>query len=370
MTGRFGPGITSLAMLASTLLLLGSGVCGAQTGLIDTPGSQRGTEAPAPRDSTKSKKGPKVFGYIQVHYRMAFATGDDSLVDNDDFRVQRARIGVEGDISPKVGYDVEIDPRAPEIGGVLRDAFLALHLVPRQEIRVGQQKTQFGYENRESSTRLFVVNRAEVSDNLSRGVTLRDIGVGLIGHINLSEGLRLEDAFTLVNGAGFNVQADNTPTKNGWGRLGLRWRNGDASRTFWLGASGGVGDEIDPGDDPLDPSDDFRIIFNRWGVDMELDHPLAFICGEYVSGHQIDKSTNETDEPVGWYALIAGKTPWRFGPILRVDDFDDDFHRYTFGGYYGLPSEKWRFLVNYEYRLRKDAVRGDDKLYFWTQVRF
>ena len=35
----------------------------------------------------------------------------------------------------------------------------------------------------------------------------------------------LELAFTLVNGAGMNVQADDTPTKNGWGRVGLRWKN-------------------------------------------------------------------------------------------------------------------------------------------------
>ena len=186
-------------------------------------------------------------------------------------------------------------------------------------------------------------------------------------------GLRLaglEDAFTVVNGAGLNVQADDTPTKNGWGRLGLRWKNHAATRTFWLGASGGVGDMIDTGDDPLDPSDDFRLVFNRWGVDTEWDSPLAFISAEYVSGHEVDKSTGETDEPVGWYVNLVGKTHWRVGPIFRLDDFDDDFHRYTLGAYYGLSSEKLRFMVNYEYRQRKDIVRGDDKLYFWTQIRF
>jgi hypothetical protein len=353
---------------ATLLFLMASGVSRAQTGEPDSSGVASTT-----RDSTakiKTVRGPKVYGYIQVHYRMAFNTGDDSLVDNDDFRVQRARLGVKGDLSSKVGYDLEIDPRSPTIATVLRDAFITLHLVAHQEIRIGQQKTQFGYENRVSSSDLYFVNRAEVSDNLSRGVTLRDIGLGLIGHRGLGEGFRFEDAFTVVNGAGANVQADDTPSKNGWGRLGLRWRNHGATRTFWLGASGGVGDMIDTGDDPLDPSDDFRIVFNRWGVDMELDHPLAFIAAEYVSGHQVDKSTGETDEPVGWYVELVGMPRWRAGPLLRVDDFDDDFHRYTVGAYWGLPSEKLRFLVNYEYRLRKDGVRGDDKLYFWTQVRY
>jgi len=358
---------------APVFYLLTGGICIAQTGVSGSDSSPDLTQVSAARDSTakgKGEKGPKVFGFVQVHYRMAYKTGDDSLVDNDDFRVQRVRIGVKGDLSPKVGYDVEIDPRAPEIGGILRDAFLTLHLIPRQEIRIGQQKTQFGYENRASSADLYAVNRTEVSDNLSRGVTLRDIGLGLIGHVNLGEGLRLEDAFTVVNGAGLNVQADDTPTKNGWGRLGLRWKNHAATRTFWLGASGGVGDMIDTGDDPLDPSDDFRLVFNRWGVDTEWDSPLAFISAEYVSGHEVDKSTGETDEPVGWYVNLVGKTHWRVGPIFRLDDFDDDFHRYTLGAYYGLSSEKLRFMVNYEYRQRKDIVRGDDKLYFWTQIRF
>jgi len=361
--------------LAAIILLFWCGVGSAQTGLSAGVADLAAAADSADTATTSHKHKPLkppvvVFGYFQVHYRMAFATGDDSLVDNDDFRVQRVRIGVKGDLSPKVSYDVEIDPRAPQITGVLRDAFLTLKIIPRHDIRIGQQKTQFGYENRESSTNLYAVNRSDVSDNLSRGVTLRDIGVGLIGSLKIGKGTRIEDAFTVVNGAGMNVQADDTPTKNGWGRLGIRWKDDDSDRSTRVGVSGAVGDMIDPGDDPLDPSDDFRIVFNRYGVDVELDYPKFFFSSEYVSGHQVDKSTGEGDEPVGYYVNLVGKTRWRIGPIVRLDDFDDDFHRWTLGAYYGLPAELLRFMVNYEYRQRKDGVRGDDKLYLWTQVRF
>ena len=130
--------------IAAILVLLWCGVGYARTGVspdtvdstgasVDSTGGPGKTRAPKRR----SLKGPVVFGYFQVHYRMAFATGDDSLVDNDDFRVQRVRIGVKGDLSPKVSYDVEIDPRAPQITGVLRDAFLTLHILPRHDIRIG-----------------------------------------------------------------------------------------------------------------------------------------------------------------------------------------------------------------------------------------
>jgi len=326
-------------------------------------------------DSARSAPGwkpgpPRVFGYMQVFYKYAFDTGEDSLVDNDVFRMQRVRIGVKGDISRRVSYNVEFDPRAPQISTVLRDAFLRFHVIPRHQIRVGQQKTQFGYENRESSSDLFTVNRTDVSDNLSRGVNLRDIGIGVIGDLKLGKRWRLEDAVTVVNGSGMNVQDDLTARKNVWGRLGLRHKNEKGDRVARLGFSGGAGDLFDPGDDPVDPSDDFLLVFNRYGVDLELDGPRALVYGEYVSGHQEDRSTGETDEPVGWYVAFVGKTRWRVGPILRYEDFDDDFKRYTFGAYWGLPDESLRFLVNYEYRKLFDTERGDDKLYVWSQVRF
>ncbi len=314
-------------------------------------------------------KPPRVFGYIQVFYRYAIDTGSDSLVDNDNFRVQRVRIGIEGDVKPWLSYDVEIDPRAPEITSVLRDAFLRLKVIPRHEIRIGQQKTAFGYENGESSTNLYAVNRTDVSDNLSRGITLRDIGIGLTGSLKLGKGLRLEDAITVVNGAGMNVQEDNTRRKNVWGRLGLRYRDDRADFLARLGVSGGSGDKFDIGE-PLDPSDDLLLVFERYGVDLELDHPRAFLSAECVSGHQEDRATGEKDEPLGWYVNLAGKTKWRIGPIVRYEDLDDEFKRYTLGAYYGLPAETWRLMANYEYRKVKDGVRGDDKLYLWTQVRF
>ena len=312
----------------------------------------------------------RVSGYAQIHFRHAFATGADSLVDYDDFRVQRVRIAIEGDVSPKVAYTVEIDPRAPEITGVLRDAYLTFRHIPRHQLRIGQQKTQFGYENRESSTQLYVVNRAELSDALSRGINLRDVGVGLLGNLRLGTGWRLEDALTVVNGAGMNVQADDTKRKSVWGRLGLRYRADTRDLTARVGLSGASGDFIDPGDDPSATSDDFRLSFVRRGVDFELDHPRAFVCAEYVSGRETNHLTGELGEPVGWYATVAGKTRWRIGPIVRIENFDDAFKRLTIGAYLGLPAEPLRFMVNFERRSLKEEIRADDKLYFWTQVRF
>lgn len=326
----------------------------------------------APRETARSAvdRTPQVYGFIQTHFRYAFATGTDGVVDPSDFRVQRARVGIEGRLRPWLSYQVEIDPRAPEVRGLMRDAFVSLNVIPRHRIRIGQQKTQFGYENRESSSDLFVVNRSELSDALSRGPNLRDVGIGLLGNVKMGKGWRFEDAITVVNGDGLNVQADSTPRKNVWGRAGLRYRKDSADFTARVGVSAASGDRIAEGLDPIAMTDDYRETFSRLGTDVEIDHRRFLFTAEYVRGSNTDTRTGESDDPNGYYVHLVGKTRWEVGPLMRLDTFADDFRRWTLGGYYGRPSAPFRVLVNYERRVVKDGMRGDDKFYVWTQVRF
>ena len=179
-----------------------------------------------PQDSvTKGVKPRHEFGgFMQMYYRVRRDANGDGVVEPSLFRVQRVRLQAKGRLNTRVAYEVEIDPRAPEVAGLLRDAIVTLSYIPRHNIRIGQMKTTFGYENPTSSSRLFTVNRTELSESIGRGVNLRDIGVGIDGFVRLAKGWRLEDAITVVNGAGLNVQADDTPRKNVWGRLGLRYR--------------------------------------------------------------------------------------------------------------------------------------------------
>lgn len=331
---------------------------------------------PKPAKTESAKLGlPKLSGYVQMFYRHAFDSNNDGTVDSPNFRVQRVRINVKGKIFPWASYDIEVDPRAPEVAGILRDAFLSLKFIPHHELRLGQQKTQFGYENSESSTRLYTVNRAELSDNLSRGVNLRDLGVGLIGKWPLGGGFRFEDAITVVNGAGLNVQNDNNNRKNIFGRIGLRYKKADLMAR--LGVSGAVGDILDTGNDLADPKDDFLVKFDRIGTDLEIDHSRGFMNFEYVMGRDDiqarrfpERLPAEHVDRKGYYITLGGKTPWKVGPLIRYDTLDNNLRRWTLGAYYGLPSDRLRFLVNYELRSERDGVRADDKLYFWTQFRF
>jgi hypothetical protein len=136
--------------------------------------------------------------------------------------------------------------------------------------------------------------------------------------------------------------------------------------------SGGVGDFIDPGADSLSTADDFRMKFNRYAADLEIQHRRFLMIAEYVGGNDKNMRTGQTDGPYGYYVTLLGRLAQdgRLGPIVRYDQLNDEFRRWTLGAYWGMPAERLRFLVNYELRHTMNGVRADDKLYVWTQVRF
>ena len=320
-------------------------------------------------DSTKFKV--KVSGVIQVHYMDEFNTNGDTVNDPGGFRILRARLTAKGSINKYVSFDLMIDPRAPEQGGILRDAFIELHVIKNQSIRIGQQKTQFGWENRQSSTELFTVNRAEMSDGVSRGENLRDIGVGLLGHIKINDNLRFENDITLTNGTRSNVHgpSDFNTKKALWGRVGLRYKQNDFK--VWWGGSFGMGGLRYLGDDLVDPADDRYVDFGRIGADLQIDHKNFFLAAEYGMGK--DKMHGVIEgEPMGYQVLVATKTKWNLGPLARYDVFEDEWKVLTLGAYYGLPKDKFRVLTNYVFRSNiKDKPNGhDDRFYVQMQIRF
>lgn len=312
-----------------------------------------------------------ISGVIQVHYLNEFNTNGDSIRDPDGFRILRARLTAKGKVNKFTSYQLMIDPRAPELGGVLRDAFMAFSLTKKQSLRVGQQKTQFGYENRQSVTELYVVNRAEMSDGLARGLNLRDIGLGLIGSTKLNETWKIENAFTFTNGAKMNVQGpfDFSNTKNGFGRIGLQYKKKEFECS--LGFSAAMGGIKDLGNDLVDPLDDVFIRFKRIGTDLQIENKWFFLAGEYAMGTEKIQDTI-SGNPFGYYGIIAVKSKWNIGPLFRVDAFEDEYQRLTAGLYYGKPKDKLRVLINYEFRGKiLDIPTGhDDRLYIQFQIRF
>ena len=322
--------------------------------------------------SIKKSKLLNISGVIQVHYLNEFNTNGDTIRDPDGFRILRARLIAKGDLNKYVSYQLMVDPRAPEQGGVLRDAYLEFHVIKNQNVRVGQQKTQFGWENRQSMTELFTVNRAEMSDAVSRGENLRDIGVGLLGHVRMKGNFRFENAITFTNGTRSNVRGpfDFNTKKALWGRVGFRYKKEDL--TVRWGGSFGTGGLRYLGDDIVDPADDIYVAFRRIGTDMQIDHKRFFFAAEYAKGTDRTQDTLFA-EPLGYQAQLALKTKLNMGPFIRYDAApEDDWSVLTLGAYYGMPKDKFRILINYLFRGNvKDIPQGhDDRFYIQMQIKF
>jgi hypothetical protein len=300
---------------------------------------------------------PDIGGYIQYHFNHPFGGAENR------FRVQRARLSVEGQLNKKISYEMDIDPRAPNHAGTLRDAFFNVELRPGYTLRLGQHKTKFGYINNRSSSRLYVVNRPEMADAVSRGINLRDIGASLIINRPMGGGRTAEYWLSVVNGAGMNAQRDNNKAKNVFGRVGMKRRG---SGLEWrVGASGGIGDIFSSSTKPEFAADGgFWLDFKRAGADLQLDGDRFHMATEFVFGNHKEKGL--TENIYGYYATLVGKTSGNWGPLVSYDSMNHtEDVRLTVGGYHGKPNSDFRFLLNYEVRGAIDIGR----LYLWTLVR-
>jgi phosphate-selective porin O/P len=358
-----------LAALALLAAILGANV----QAQPPTPAAQA-TPTPAAQASPtpKAEDKPKVnvSGYMQVLFSTAFDTNDDGQKTLSNFQVRRARVQVKGEVIKDVGYTVLLDGASPS--NLLRDGFISLSFIKNTEIRLGQQKTQFGYENPAGDPTLYVINRALVSDALARGPDIRDLGIGALGNWGLSGGFSVDYGLTLVNGSGPNTTKDETSRKNFWGRVGGRYEDKEAGLALRFGGSLASGDFLDKRN-VNDPNDDVVTDFSRAGADVTADSKWFFAAAELVFG--TNKAPSKDTDARGAYVLLVGKTKLGLGALLRWerhspdrDDSTKDQGRITLGAYYDLRPVNVRLAVNYE--IDNSETKRDNALFVQGQVLF
>lgn len=338
---------------------------------------------PSASTSSGTSLRPTVGGFIDFQLSSTNRPGPAAAVNTAEFR--RARIGVRGDVVPQIGYTVVYDAADTS----LKDAYLALRFLPGAELRVGQFKTPFGYEQSESDTKLLWVYNSYVVAALARGRDSRDEGLLLTGKWALLPALSAELAAAGVNGAGPNTK-DDLNEKNVWGRGGAAL--GLGATTVRAGGSYGYGRQVQSlGTDGKFGAvsgalDDTYAYFRTAGADVTVDAPWFFAAAEWIqSSRHVQKFTAPTAVSTtdvgarGWYAGVYGKTPWKLGPVLRVEQYDpnvsaatrgDRNERYTLGAYLDVLPVNARLIVNYELDRSDAAVRTGDRLIAFGQVIF
>lgn len=320
-------------------------------------------------DKDKKKSKFKFSGYIQSLYTYQFdnksgvcsnIVGSPSPINPSscsNFTFQRGRARVDVEVIPdrfSLAFMLEL-AQLPAVA--MRDAYGAIHL-GSHDLRFGQFKLPFGFENPYQAWRLPMIERSIISKTLSgaAGGQLRDMGIGLFGSIPLVDDLKLEDAFAVVNGTGEN-KLDDTPRKDVFGRIGIA-----KGKVFRFGVSGSSVQYQRP--DSIAPTTQVRETSYRYGADLEIMTDQLLFAVELAQAHytQPDKRKRH-----GGYVLGAVRLPENFQiasrfevlePNTLVDD-DTTTRLYLQLNHYPAFSRPDNVMFSIAYRHDFDPVKVD-----------
>ncbi|ABS28589.1 porin [Anaeromyxobacter sp. Fw109-5] len=346
-------------------------------------------QAPTGAAAAQDRHLPTFYGVLNVQASRLDAPAAGANTSTVELR--RARFGVRGEVTSHVGYSLLFE--AADVA--VKDAYVALKKLPwlpGVELRAGQWKTPFGYEQPESDTKLLWVTSSYVVASLARSTTTssltasgdaRDLGLGVNGKWRVAGGVGAELAATVANGAGPS-RRDDLDQKNLWARSGLSLELGRT--TARAGGSYGYGRQLaglgaNGRFDGQDSVDDTSFRFTTYGGDVTLDTPFFFAAAELIQSERdvFDAATGARSDVLarGWYAGLYGKTPWNVGPVLRAERFDrnratagDGNERYTVGAYVDVLPINARLIANFERDASQANVRTGDRAILFGQVIF
>jgi phosphate-selective porin OprO and OprP len=282
----------------------------------------------------------------------------------DRFFLRRARLNATGKFKEDFDFRLELDlagslSAATGLRAQLTDGYLNWSHYKFANLRIGQFKTPFGFEQLYGDPRLLTAERSLVNDRLTLS---RQLGVQLWGNA-LDQ--RLSYAVGAFNGNGVN-NSNNDNGKFLWaGRLSvIPWKAGPAS--WAVGADGFTSEDTllslpDLGLDstPATPDRDNLFTGKRhgFGVDSQLEVGRASLWVEYLRSRFEPTNARPAArfDADGWYAQGAWfLVPQRLQLVLKYETFDPrrdsanpEVSTDTVGLTYYVKGHDLKALINY-----------------------
>ncbi|MFN4110774.1 MAG: porin [Ignavibacteria bacterium] len=120
----------------------------------------------------QEKETTTVFGFLQPLYQINLT---DNVVPNNEFKLNRIRLGIERKFSDWFKGEIEIDPLDKNL---IKDAVISFDVFNEIEISVGRQKKPFSYERLISVKNIPFLERSKIVKELDQlGYCGRDIGI-------------------------------------------------------------------------------------------------------------------------------------------------------------------------------------------------
>jgi hypothetical protein len=297
-----------------------------------------------------------VGGFMQADAIVSEAASDGSEPVST-FIIPRARIGLSGDITPKVSWFLQGDfANLTNDGRVLRDAYLQFTGTKQFAVRFGQLVAPFSLERLTGYQKLEVIDRSVVGTFLAPS---RDIGL-MVFNVTPWRGW-LTYGGAIINGSGQN-RADENGAKDVVGRVAARLPRVDGVT---------IGFNAQDGEQPQGNR-------RRIGVDLNVEGPQYRVAVERVAQHRdVAAATVDTD---GFTVIGAFKHPAAhlsphyagYELAARYVDVEDDAvvletHQLQAGGTY---------FVTPQLRVQSNVLIpfGDDQprhsVRWWSRLQF
>ncbi len=345
-----------------------------------------GTTKPAGREPTLA-----IGGLLQVQMDVGDRGDSRFTNDNDRFYLRRARLNATGKFLEEFDFRLELDlagslSNASALRAQMTDGYINWNRYPAANVRAGQFKTPFGFEQLYGDPRLITIERTLVNDRLTAS---RQLGAQIGGDL-LEK--RLSYAAGAFNGNSVNNNFNDDDRFFLAGRLaGVPWQGklGGQPATWSVGGDAFSSQDAnvplaDLGLDSTPTTPDRDGIFSGKrtgsGLDTQLVAGPVEIWAEYLRVRFEPDSglPSRRFDADGWYGQgSVFVIPKRLQIVLKYETFDpndlrdgDDTDTATLGANYYLKGHDLKLMLDY---LRTDAPAPfdtQDKIIARLQVIF
>ena len=259
-------------------------------------------------------------GYLQLQGETGDRV-DPRFDENDRMLIRRARVTVGGGFAEHVDFRAEVDlsgslGAASNLRAQGTDIFVHWKRYPGAQVRFGQFKTPYSFEQIHSDPLVLTPERALGVDRIAIG---RQVGVQLMGDL---AGKRVSYAVGAFNGNGINISNNDDDQFLIAARLGTTLYQRD--KTKWNAAVNGYRSDDRAAAAPAEaglPGNVLAGSRHAWGVDTQFSTARADLMAEYLHA-DYDPDAGSDRELTAFY-LLGG---WLFTPkwqgVARYETYD------------------------------------------------
>lgn len=307
-------------------------------------------------------------GFAQIHAETGDAPDSRYAGIHDRFTLRRARLNLRGNFGREWAFKIESDFGANTVGASsglraqLTDAYVDWTPHAAAQIRLGQFKTPFGWEQLMPDTQNPFAERPLANDRLTVG---RQIGLGLSGSI---AGGRVDYSVGAFNGNGVNTSNNDNNDFMTAGRLAAK---------AWTGTAHGHKGAWSVGANAFTTRDTGTFTGTRQGFGLDTQFTLgpAALRAEWLR-NTFDPVTGASSAADGWHltALYDVHPDWQL--TARYETYDantattgNEDDTWVFGCNYRINGSDLFLTLNY---FAGDAKFGghDDRLIGRFQIVF